>query len=70
MNKKDLLDLIKSDTETEYFEFKKSLSELKEGIISIVSILNKHKFGEIYFGINKEKIIKQTITEKTLRDIS
>ena len=57
--------------ETETIEFKKSISELKEGIISIVSILNKHKSGELYFGINnKGNVTKQTITEKTLRDIS
>ena len=29
--------------ETELVEFKKSTGELKEGIISIVSILNKHQ---------------------------
>ncbi len=35
--------------ESEILEFKKSTSELKEAIISIVSILNKHKKGEIIF---------------------
>ena len=35
--------------ESETSEFKKSTSELKEAIISIVSILNKHKKGEIIF---------------------
>ena len=30
-------------TETETIEYKKSLAELKEGLISIVAILNKHK---------------------------
>lgn len=29
-------------TETEKLEFKKSTSELKEGIISLSSMLNKH----------------------------
>lgn len=37
--------------ESEYLELKKSTSELKEAIVSIVAILNKHKKGELYFGI-------------------
>jgi len=57
--------------ESEILELKKSTSELKEAIISIAAILNKHKKGELYFGIDKDgKPVKQTITEKTLRDIS
>ena len=57
--------------ENETLEFKKSTSELKEAIISIAAILNKHKKGKLYFGIDKKgKPIKQTITEKTLRGIS
>ncbi|MFH1440136.1 MAG: ATP-binding protein [Candidatus Woesearchaeota archaeon] len=49
----------------------KSTSELKEGIISIVSILNKHQKGELYFGVkNNGEIVGQTVTEKTIRDIS
>ena len=57
--------------ESEFLELKKSTSELKEGIISIVSILNKHQKGELFFGIkNDGKIIGQTVTDKTIRDIS
>ena len=37
--------------ENETIELKKSTSELKEGIISIVSILNKHQNGKLFFGI-------------------
>lgn len=37
--------------ENEVIEFKKTTSELKEGIISIASILNKHGSGKLYFGI-------------------
>ena len=37
--------------ETEFIEFKKSTSETKEGLISIASILNKHKKGNLYFGV-------------------
>jgi len=46
--------------ETENLEFKKSTSELKEGIKSICAILNKHGKGKLIFGIGKN----------TLRDIS
>ena len=57
--------------ETEFVEFKKSVSELKEGIISIVSILNKHGKGELVIGVDgKGKSINQQITESTLRNIS
>jgi ATP-dependent DNA helicase RecG len=57
--------------ETEQLELKKSTSLLKEAIISIVSILNKHQRGELYFGIkNDGEVVGQTVTEKTIRDIS
>ena len=39
--------------ETETIEYKKSTGELKEAIISIASILNKHKKGVLYFFIGK-----------------
>jgi ATP-dependent DNA helicase RecG len=38
--------------ENESIEFKKSLSELKEGLISISAILNKHGAGELWFGVS------------------
>lgn len=57
--------------ESETIELKKSTSELKEAIISIVAILNKHQQGELYFGINNRgEIIGQDVSDKTLRDIS
>jgi ATP-dependent DNA helicase RecG len=57
--------------ESELVELKKSTSELKEGIISIASILNKHQRGELYFGVkNNGQVIGQDIAEKTIRDIS
>ncbi len=57
--------------ESESLELKKSTSEMKEAIISIVSILNKHKRGELYFGISNDgKVIGQKLKEKTLRDVS
>ena len=61
----------KNFKETETLELKKSTSELKEGIISIVSILNKHRKGELYFGVkNKGEVIGQAVGKKTIRDIS
>jgi ATP-dependent DNA helicase RecG len=57
--------------ESEVLELKKSTSELKEGVISIVSMLNKHGKGELYFGIkNDGTVVGQDISENTLRDVS
>jgi len=57
--------------ETETVEFKKSLGELKEGIISLVAMLNKHQHGELWFGIAPNgKAVGLEVTEKTLRDVS
>lgn len=58
-------------TESESIELKKSTSELKEAVISISAMLNKHQHGEIYFGIkNDGTVIGQMISEKTIRDVS
>jgi len=57
--------------ESETLELKKSTSELKEAIISIAAILNKHQKGELYFGIrNDGEVIGQQVTENTIRGIS
>ncbi|MBI5392516.1 putative DNA binding domain-containing protein [Candidatus Woesearchaeota archaeon] len=57
--------------ESETVEFKKSTSELKEAVISIVAMLNKHRKGELYFGVrNDGVVVGQTIGENTIRDIS
>lgn len=57
--------------ENEVIEFKKTTGELKEGIISIVSILNKHQSGKLYFGIKDNgEIIGQDVSSKTLREVS
>ena len=37
--------------ETETLEFKKTTGEMKEAMISISSILNKHGIGTLYFGV-------------------
>jgi ATP-dependent DNA helicase RecG len=57
--------------ETESVELKKSTSELKEAIISIAAILNKHGKGEIYFGIKDDgAVLGQTIGKDTIKDIT
>lgn len=57
--------------ENEVIEFKKTTGELKEGIISIVSILNKHKSGKLYFGIKDNgEIVGQDVSSKTIREVS
>ncbi|MEK6647079.1 MAG: ATP-binding protein [Candidatus Firestonebacteria bacterium] len=57
--------------ESETLELKKSTSEINEAVISIVSILNKHQKGELYFGIKDDgKVVGQQIGKDTERDIS
>lgn len=57
--------------ESETIEFKKSIAELNDSLKSISSILNKHQKGELYFGLkNDGSPVKNSISEKTLRDIS
>ena len=57
--------------ECETIEFKKSLSELKEGLISIVAILNKNGSGELWFGVRNDGVsVGLDATTKTLRDVS
>ena len=62
---------MKIGTENERLEFKKSTSELKEGVISMCAILNKHGSGELYFGVLNDGTPRgQMVGEDTLRDIS
>lgn len=57
--------------ETELVEFKKSTGELKEGMISLASMLNKNGKGILYFGVrNDGEIVGQQIGDRTMRDIS
>ena len=58
--------------ESEKIEFKKSTSELIEGVISISAMLNKHGEGTVYFGVknNGDVIGQKDINENTLRDVS
>ena len=57
--------------ETEFIEFKKSTSETREGVISIASILNKHKKGTLYFGVKDNgDVVGQEIGKDTERKLS
>lgn len=47
-------------------EYKKSLSLLKEGVISLSSMLNKNHSGELYFGITPDKKLLNSIFRKRL----
>ncbi len=57
--------------ETELIEFKRSTGELKEGIISLASMLNKNGKAVLYFGIrNDGEVIGQQIGDRTMREVS
>jgi len=57
--------------ETETLEFKKTTGEMKEAMESIVSILNKHGVGTLYFGVKPNgEVCGQDVSESTLRDVS
>ncbi len=57
--------------ENENTEFKKTLGQLKDGIISIAAILNKHGEGELWFGVRDDGVpVGIDVGEKTVRDIS
>lgn len=58
-------------SESETVEFKTSLAELKQGLISLVAMLNKHGQADLWFGVSPSgKAVGLTVIEKTLRDVS
>ncbi len=57
--------------ETEYIEFKESLSQLNRGLESLVAMVNKNGTGIVYFGIKDNgEVLGLTIGNKTIKDIS
>jgi ATP-dependent DNA helicase RecG len=57
--------------ESETLELKKSTSELKQAVISIAAMLNKHGNGKLYFGVrNDGTVVGQQVGEATLREVS
>lgn len=58
-------------TESEIVELKRSTSELKEAIISLGAMLNKHSKGTVYFGISDDgKVLGQQIGKSSLKNVS
>ena len=58
-------------TENESVELKKSLAELKQGLISLVAMLNKLGHARLVFGVAPNgAAVGLEINEKTLRDVS
>ena len=58
-------------TETEKIELKKSLIQLKEGIISLSSMLNKNHVGTVIFGVNDDgRVCGVSIGRRTKADIT
>lgn len=56
--------------ESEITEFKESTGEKREGIESMVSILNKHGYGTVYFGVKDNgNAIGQIVSDSTLKDL-
>lgn len=65
------MELINIGPETEQIEYKKSIGEIKEAMMSIAAILNKHQQGELYFGVkNDGTVVGQEINDETLRKVS
>ncbi|MBR6084135.1 MAG: putative DNA binding domain-containing protein [Spirochaetales bacterium] len=58
--------------ESEELEFKKTTAELRQGIVSLTSMLNKHGYGTVFFGIQNNGAVCEyfTIGADTARDIS
>jgi ATP-dependent DNA helicase RecG len=57
--------------ESETVEFKTSLAELKQGLISLVAMLNKHGQGDLWFGVSPSgQSVGLMVNDKTLRDVS
>lgn len=57
--------------ESEAVELKKSTSELKEAVISMVAMLNKHQRGDVIFGVRSDgAVVGQQVSDKTIRDVS
>jgi ATP-dependent DNA helicase RecG len=58
-------------TETETTEFKQSLAELKQALISLAAMLNKHGQADLWFGVAPDgTAVGLHLNEKTLRDVS
>ena len=56
--------------ENEYQEFKESLGQLDKGLKSLVSMLNRHGGGTVFFGVDDNgEVVGLTVGKDTLMDI-
>lgn len=56
--------------ESEYLENKESVSQKRKGLISLISMLNKHGRGTVYFGVsNGGDVLKVSYTSKTIMEL-
>ena len=57
--------------ETEFVEFKESLSQLSRALESVVAMINKNGTATIYFGVKDDGTISGvSVGNKTIKDIS
>ncbi len=57
--------------ESETIEFKKSTAELKDAVVAIAAMLNKHGQGEVYFGICDDgQVVGQDIGRMTIKEVT
>ena len=57
--------------ESETVEFKQSTGELHQAIEAIAAILNKHGYGELYFGVDDHGELKgQAISDNTIKTVT
>ena len=57
-------------SESESLEFKKSTAQLREGVVSLSAMLNKHGKGTVLFGVNDDgEVTGQVIGKMTKADI-
>ena len=62
---------MKIGIEGERTEFKKSTASLNDAIVSMCAILNKHREGILYFGVDdKGNVVSMDVSSETLKKIS
>jgi len=62
---------MKIGIENERTEFKKSTAALNEAIVSMCAILNKHREGTLYFGVDdKGNVVGMDVSSETLKKIA
>lgn len=58
-------------SESETVEFKRSTGEHKEALQSICAMLNKHGYGELFFGVKDDgNVVGQDVGDATLRQVA